>query len=86
MNVTGIIMECNPFHEGHSYLLREARLRTGADYIVVAMSGDFVQRGEPAVYDKYFRAERILEYKGKYSMRRFLDDFDYVSFLNSGSD
>ena len=60
MNVTGIIMECNPFHEGHSYLLREARLRTGADYIVVAMSGDFVQRGEPAVYDKYFRAERIL--------------------------
>lgn len=60
MKVTGIIMECNPFHEGHSYLLREARRRTGADYIVVAMSGDFVQRGEPAVYDKYLRAEQVL--------------------------
>lgn len=60
MTVTGIIMECNPFHEGHAYLLKEARRRTGADYIVVAMSGDFVQRGEPAVFDKYFRAEQIL--------------------------
>ena len=60
MNVTGIIMECNPFHEGHAYLLREARRRTEAEYIVVAMSGDYVQRGEPAVYDKYIRAEQIL--------------------------
>lgn len=60
MAVTGIIMECNPFHEGHAYLLREARRRTGADYVVVAMSGDFVQRGEPAVFDKYLRAEQIL--------------------------
>ena len=50
MNVTGIIMECNPFHEGHSYLLREARLRTGADYIVVAMSGDFVQEKHTRYY------------------------------------
>ena len=61
MKVTGIIMECNPFHEGHAYILREARRRTGADYIVVAMSGDFVQRGEPAVFDKYIRAEQILQ-------------------------
>lgn len=60
MKVAGIIMECNPFHEGHAYLLREARRRTEADYIVVAMSGDFVQRGEPAVFDKYIRAEWIL--------------------------
>lgn len=60
MNVTGIIMECNPFHEGHAYLLREARELTRADYIVVAMSGDFVQRGEPAVFDKYIRAEQVL--------------------------
>ena len=60
MKVTGIIMECNPFHEGHAYLLREARRLTGADYLVVAMSGDFVQRGEPAVFDKYIRAEQIL--------------------------
>ena len=61
MKVTGIIMECNPFHEGHEYLLREARKRTGADYIVTAMSGDYVQRGEPAVFDKYIRAEQILK-------------------------
>lgn len=60
MTVTGIIMECNPFHEGHAYLLKEARRRTGADYIVVALSGDYVQRGEPAVFDKYIRAEQVL--------------------------
>ncbi len=60
MKVTGIIMECNPFHEGHAYILREARRLTEADYIIVAMSGDFVQRGEPAVFDKYVRAEQIL--------------------------
>lgn len=60
MKVTGIIMECNPFHEGHAYILRQARRLTGADYIIVAMSGDFVQRGEPAVFDKYIRAEEIL--------------------------
>ena len=60
MKVTGIIMECNPFHEGHAYILQEARRLTQADYIVVAMSGDYVQRGEPALYDKYIRAEEIL--------------------------
>ena len=61
MTVTGIIMECNPFHEGHAYLLKEARRQTGADYIIVVMSGDYVQRGEPAVFDKYIRAEQILQ-------------------------
>lgn len=61
MKVTGIIMECNPFHEGHAFILREARRITQADYIIAAMSGDFVQRGEPAVFDKYIRAEQILQ-------------------------
>lgn len=61
MTVTGIIMECNPFHEGHAYLLEKARRQTGADYIIVVMSGDYVQRGEPAVFDKYIRAEQILQ-------------------------
>lgn len=61
MNVTGIIMECNPFHEGHAYILKKARELTGAQYIVAAMSGNYVQRGEPAVFDKYTRARRILE-------------------------
>ena len=61
MRVTGIIMECNPFHEGHDYLLKETRRITQADYIIVVMSGDYVQRGEPAVFDKYIRADQVLK-------------------------
>ena len=43
MNVTGIIAEYNPFHSGHAYHIEEARTRTGADFVVVAMSGDFAR-------------------------------------------
>lgn len=60
MKVTGIIAECNPLHEGHKYLLHEARTITGADYIVVAMSGDYVQRGAPAIVSKEQRAADLL--------------------------
>lgn len=60
MKVTGIIAEYNPFHSGHEYHIKKAREITGADYIVVAMSGDFVQRGGPAVFDKYIRAQMAL--------------------------
>ena len=60
MKVTGIIAECNPLHEGHKYLLHEARKITGADYIVVAMSGDYVQRGAPAIVSKEQRAADLL--------------------------
>lgn len=60
MNITGIIAEYNPFHNGHGYHLDQARERTGADYVVVAMSGDFVQRGGPAVFDKYTRTRMAL--------------------------
>lgn len=62
MKVTGIIAECNPFHKGHAYLLEKAREQTGADYLIVVISGNFVQRGEPAVYDKSVRARQILEH------------------------
>ncbi len=55
MKTAGIIAEYNPFHSGHRYQLDQIRARTGADYLVVVMSGDFVQRGEPAIYDKYTR-------------------------------
>lgn len=58
--VIGIVAEFNPFHEGHAYLLREARQRFGADFVVIAMSGDFVQRGEPAVFSKYDRTRAAL--------------------------
>ena len=60
MKVTGIIAECNPLHEGHKYLLHEARKITGADNIVVAMSGDYVQRGAPAIVSKEQRAADLL--------------------------
>ena len=45
MNVVGIIAEYNPFHKGHFYHIEEAKKRAGADYCIVVMSGDFVQRG-----------------------------------------
>ncbi len=60
MNITGIIAEYNPFHNGHLRHLEETRRRTGCDAVVVVMSGDFVQRGVPSVTDKYLRAEAAL--------------------------
>ena len=60
MTVTGIIAEYNPLHKGHEYQLKEARRLTGADYIIVVMSGCFTQRGTPAVLDKYDRAHMAL--------------------------
>lgn len=60
MKVTGIISEYNPFHEGHRYHIKKAREQTGAELIVVVMNGDFVQRGECAVVDKYTRTKMAL--------------------------
>lgn len=60
MIVNGIIAEYNPFHNGHLYHMEESRHITGADYTVVVMSGDFVQRGGPALADKHLRAEMAL--------------------------
>ncbi|MBR0373757.1 MAG: nucleotidyltransferase family protein [Mogibacterium sp.] len=54
--VVGIVCEYNPFHNGHLYHINETRRRTAADAVVCAMSGDFVQRGAPAVMDKWDRA------------------------------
>lgn len=61
MTVTGIIAEYNPFHLGHAYHLAEARRLTDADFLIVVMSGDFVQRGDPALFNKYLRAQMALE-------------------------
>lgn len=58
--ICAVVMECNPFHEGHQYILQEARERTHAKYQIVVMSGDFVQRGEPAIEPKEQRARDIL--------------------------
>ncbi len=60
MKTVGIIAEYNPFHNGHLYQMTQARRLTGADYCIVVMSGPFVQRGEPAVFDKYSRTKAAL--------------------------
>ena len=60
MKTVGIIAEYNPLHNGHAYHIKKAKEMTGADYCVVVMSGDFVQRGAPAMMDKYLRAESAL--------------------------
>ncbi|MBD5460705.1 MAG: nucleotidyltransferase family protein [Lachnospiraceae bacterium] len=61
MNTTGIIAEYNPFHNGHQFHLEAARTDTGADFLVVVMSGCYTQRGLPAVMDKFLRARGALE-------------------------
>ena len=60
MNITGIITEYNPFHNGHLYHLNTAKKNTNCDGIVCIMSGNFVQRGEPAIIDKWKRTEMAL--------------------------
>ena len=61
MKTVGIVAEYNPFHNGHAYQIAMAKKMTGADYCIVVMSGDFVQRGTPAIMDKYIRAQSALE-------------------------
>ncbi|MBR0208632.1 MAG: nucleotidyltransferase family protein [Oscillospiraceae bacterium] len=57
MGFVGVVCEYNPFHNGHEYHLRESLRRTKAEGVVCVMSGDFVQRGEAAIYSKFARAE-----------------------------
>lgn len=60
MHICGIVAEYNPFHRGHEKHIALARSKTGADIIVCAMSGSFVQRGEPAIFDKWTRTNCAL--------------------------
>ena len=60
MKVSSIITEYNPFHNGHKYQLDKVSADTGCDYKVIIMSGDFVQRGQPAIMDKYSRTKMAL--------------------------
>lgn len=60
MKAIGIIAEYNPFHNGHAYQIAELKRKTNADFVVIAMSGNFVQRGAPAIVDKYCRAKMAL--------------------------
>lgn len=59
MRAVGIVAEYNPFHNGHAYLARRAR-EAGADCVVAVMSGNFVQRGEPAIFDFSARVKAAL--------------------------
>lgn len=61
MKVVGLIAEYNPFHNGHEYHIKKAKAVTGADYCIVVMSGNYVQRGTPAVISKYARTRMALE-------------------------
>lgn len=90
--ITGIITEYNPFHKGHKYHLERAKSDTNADGIVCVMSGNFMQRGIPAIIDKWKRTEMairngvdlVLELPMVYSLssaEHFA--FGSVSLLNS---
>ncbi|MDN6626188.1 MAG: nucleotidyltransferase family protein, partial [Pisciglobus halotolerans] len=61
MKAVGVIVEYNPFHNGHLYHLQEARKQAKADVVIAIMSGNFLQRGEPAIIDKWSRTELALE-------------------------
>lgn len=61
MKTLAIISEFNPFHNGHEYLLKKSKEITGADLALSLMSGDFVQRGEPAIVDKFSRADMAMK-------------------------
>lgn len=61
MSVLGLITEYNPFHNGHLYHLNESKKITNCQYSVCVMSGNFIQRGEPALIDKWVRTKMALE-------------------------
>ncbi len=59
MNFCGIVCEFNPFHNGHEYIINQAKKQTGLD-VLCLMSGDFVQRGTPAIESKFERAKKAI--------------------------
>lgn len=61
MNILGIIAEYNPFHNGHLYHLESAKKQINADYTICVMSGNFIQRGEPALINKFIRSDMAVK-------------------------
>ena len=60
MSTAAIICEYNPFHNGHKFHIEETKRLTGADSVIAIMSGNFIQRGECAIYDKKLRAKAAI--------------------------
>lgn len=60
LKVVGIVAEYNPFHNGHKYQIEKIKKEINPDFIVAIMSGNFTQRGEPAILDKWTRTEIAL--------------------------
>lgn len=61
MKAVGIVVEYNPFHNGHAYHAKQAKTETNADVVIAVMSGQFLQRGEPALVDKWTRTKMALQ-------------------------
>ncbi|MGM8214365.1 nucleotidyltransferase [Bacillaceae bacterium W0354] len=61
MKTCGLIVEYNPFHNGHFYHFQQSKEKTKADVVVAVMSGTFLQRGEPAIIDKFHRTKAALD-------------------------
>ena len=62
MNVTGIIVEYNPFHNGHIYHINKAKEITNADLLIAVCSGNYVQRGEPSIINKFDKTRAALQH------------------------
>ena len=62
MKILGIIVEYNPFHTGHLYHLQKAKEMVKPDLTIAIMSGNYVQRGEVAIIDKFKRSELAIKY------------------------
>lgn len=61
MKNIGIVAEYNPFHNGHAYHIEQARKIAGGGSVIAVMSASFVQRGEPAAFDKFTRTAMALQ-------------------------
>ena len=57
MKIAAIVAEYNPFHNGHVYHIQQTKQQLGVDCVVAVMSGNYVQRGDIAIADKFLRAE-----------------------------
>lgn len=61
MHAVGLVTEYNPFHNGHIYHIEQAKKITNADVVIAVMSGNFTQRGEPSILDKWQRTRAALK-------------------------